>query len=257
MKSIRNFAVALLAAIMFAGLARADIGAAGRLPKFGPYAVPLFQQTDFFRSAANPAKDYWKLSQYYLPQQTSSACALASTAMALNFVRGIPKFADQTLITQNELLRTVFTGVWGDKVAEGGDGVTFDELAQVVRMGLTAYGLNNYSVEIIKPSDNSPASLAMIRDALSRNEGSGNDLILIYFNQGVLTSDWDGPHVSPIGAYDANSQSVLVMDVDRDWYPPYWSSDAKLLEALLRPAPPEQFPLDGQTGGLVWIKKTR
>lgn len=253
MKLMQKFATLLLAAIVFTGPACA----AGRQPKFGPYAVPLFQQTDFFRSANSSAKDYWKLSQFYLPQQTSSACSLASAAMAVNFLRGIPKFSDQTLITQNELLQTVFTGNWGDKVAEGGDGVTFDELVQVVRRSLRQYGRNDYTVEIIRPSDDGAASLAMIRQALSANERSGNDLIVAYFNQGVLTSDWDGPHVSPIGAYDEGRRSVLIMDVDRDWYPPYWSSDAKLLEALLRPAPPEQFPLDGQVGGLLWIKKAR
>jgi hypothetical protein len=70
----------------------------------------------------------------------------------------------------------------------------------------------------------------------------------------VLTGDWDGPHISPIGAYDRGAQQVLVMDVDREWYVPYWSPDAKLLDAMLRPAPAEHGPLAGEIGGLVWIK---
>lgn len=68
---------------------------------------------------------------------------------------------------------------------------------------------------------------------LAANEASGSDLLLAYFNQGVLTGDWDGPHISPIGAYNQNTGQVLIMDVDRDWYVPYWSSDEKLQEALL------------------------
>jgi hypothetical protein len=47
---------------------------------------------------------------------------------------------------------------------------------------------------------------------------------------------------------------VLVMDLDREWYVPYWSPDAKLLDALLKPAAAAHGPLAGETGGLVWIK---
>jgi Phytochelatin synthase len=107
---------------------------------------------------------------------------------------------------------------------------------------------------VIRPRDASAASLAEVRRALAANEASEHDLILMYFNQGVLTGDWDGPHISPIGAYDQGAREVLIMDVDREWYIPYWSPDAKLLDAMLRPAPAEHGPLAGETGGLVWIK---
>jgi len=225
-----------------------------RQPKFGPYAVPLVRETNFVRWWA--AKDYWNFSQFYLPQQTSSACSLASEAMALNFLRGVPKYANQTLITQNELLQTVFTDAWAAKVAEGGDGVKFDEWVTLIKKGLKYYKLRNYSVEIIRPANNGPASLALLRQSLAANEVSDDDLMLAYFNQGVLTGDWDGPHVSPIGAYDETAGKVLIMDVDRDWYVPYWSPDIKLLEALLRPTPADQGALAGEIGGLIWIKRT-
>ena len=80
------------------------------------------------------------------------------------------------------------------------------------------------------------------------------DVVLAYFNQGVLTGDWDGPHISPIAAYDQEARQVLIMDVDRDWYVPYWTSDTKLLEAMLRRAPAGHGRLAGETGGLVWIR---
>jgi hypothetical protein len=31
---------------------------------------------------------------------------------------------------------------------------------------------------------------------------------------------------------------VLIMDVDRQWYGLYWTSDETLLDAMLRPVPP-------------------
>lgn len=220
-------------------------------PKFGTYAIPITQQTEFLRQTL--AYDYWKLSQFYLPQQTSSACGLATTAMALNFLLGVPKYFDQTLITQPALLETVFTGADGDKVAENGDGLKFDDLVRLVNKGLNFYNLKNYTVRVIRPT-NTPEGLALMKQVLEDNEKTPNDLILAYYNQGVLTSDWDGPHISPIGAYDYRTQQVLMMDVDREFYPPYWSPVKKLLEALLRPAPADQGILAGEIGGLLWLK---
>jgi hypothetical protein len=62
------------------------------------------------------------------------------------------------------------------------------------------------------------ATPARLKRMLTENEASDRDIALVYFNQGVLTGDWDGPHVSPIAAYDADRGKVLIMDVDRQWY---------------------------------------
>jgi phytochelatin synthase len=221
-------------------------------PKLGPDAVPITERTGYLRAA--PAPDYWKLSAFYVPQFTSSACSVASVAMAVNFARGLPAAAETPIVTQTALLGTVRDRAWAGKGAEGGDGVTFAEFVGVLQESLHSYGIEGYDIEVIRPSDASAASLAEVRRALTANESSDGDLILMYFNQGVLTGDWDGPHISPIGAYDEGAHQALIMDVDREWYVPYWSPDDKLLDAMLRPAPAEHGPLAGETGGLVWIK---
>jgi hypothetical protein len=224
-------------------------------PKLGPDAVPITERTDYLRAA--PAPDYWKLSAFYVPQFTSSACSVASVAMAVNFARGLPAEAETPVVTQTALLEAVGDRSWADKGAEGGDGVTFAEFVSVLDESLQSYGIEGYEIEVIRPDDASASSLAKVRETLAANEASERDLILMYFNQGVLTGDWDGPHISPIGAYDQGARHVLIMDVDREWYIPYWSPDEKLLEAMLKPAPAEQGPLAGETGGLVWIKPAR
>ena len=226
-----------------------------RQAKFGPYAIPITEKTDFLRQ--NPAADYWKSSQFYLPQQTSSACGLASMAMVLNFLIGVPPYWDQTLITQPALLQSVFTGDWAQRVAEGGDGLKFADLVDLANASLKFYKLQNkYTIEVIHPAD-TQFTVADLKQILTANELSADDVLLVYYNQGVLTSDWDGPHISPVGAYDYNAGQVLMMDVDRDWYPPYWSPAEKLWEAMLRPAPIDQGILAGETGGLLWFKKIR
>jgi hypothetical protein len=221
-------------------------------PKLGPEAVPITQQAEYLRTA--PAPDYWKLSPFYVPQQTSSACSLASLVMALNALRGLPARSDERLVTQPALLKKVAQAAWTKQVADGGSGVTFDGLVALVRKSLARFQLHDYGVEIIRPADDRPETLARLRQALADNEASDRDVILVYFNQGVVTGDWDGPHVSPIGAYDAHTGQVLILDVDREWYVPYWTADTQLLKAMRRPAPAQHGPLVGETGGLIWIR---
>jgi hypothetical protein len=221
-------------------------------PKFGPDAVPITQGTGYLRTG--PAPDYWKLAAFYVPQTSSSGCSVASVAMALNFIRGLPTGADEPLVTQAALLEAVGDPDWVAKTAEGGEGVLFQELVGALTKSLDAYALHPLQIDVIRPTDASPESLERLRAVLAANEASESDVILLYFNQGVLTGDWDGPHISPIGAYDDRTDRVLIMDVDREWYVPYWSPVSKLLDAMLRPAPAEQGPLAGETGGLVWLK---
>ena len=80
---------------------------------------------------ASPAPDYWKLSAFYVPQFTSSACSVASVAMAVNFARGLPAGAETPIVTQPALLEEVGDEAWTDKGAEGGAGVTFAEFLSV------------------------------------------------------------------------------------------------------------------------------
>jgi hypothetical protein len=246
------YRLAILLLALLPGLAASGAGALEGKPKLGPDAVPVTARTAYLRSA--PAPDYWKLSAFYVPQETSSACSVASVAMAVNFARGLPANADEPVVTQSALLETVGDERWSAQGAEGGDGVTFDEFVAAVEDGLRGYGVEGYRVEVVRPADAGAAALAGLRQALAANEASERDVMLVYFNQGVLTGDWDGPHISPVGAYDAGAREVLIMDVDREWYVPYWSRDEKLLEAMLRPAPEEHGPLAGETGGLVWVR---
>jgi hypothetical protein len=222
-------------------------------PKLGPEAVPIFQETDYLRSA--PAPDYWTLSAYYVPQATSTDCSAASIAMAVNALRGLPPNADQELVTEDSLLEDVDDEAWISEVEEDGPGVTFKETRQYLRESLDQFELKAATVTAVAPQVADAAALDAFRKALADNEASGKNVMLVYYNQGAVTGDWDGPHISPVGAYDAAKDRVLIMDVDRDWYVPYWTSSKTLLAALVKPAPAEQGALAGQTGGYIVVAK--
>ena len=222
-------------------------------PKFGPEAVPIFQSTKYLREA--PAPDYWNLSPFYIPQRGSSDCSVAAIAMAVNALRGLPPNADQELVTENSLMAGVNDQDWMIKVTEDGSGVTFEDTTRYLRKAFDAFELNGVAITSVQPAEASAAALEGLRKALAENEKFSDNVMLVYFNQGVITGDWDGPHISPIGAYDEASDQVLIMDVDRNWYVPYWTSTETLLASLVKPIAEEHGVLAGGTGGYFLIAK--
>ena len=76
---MRRLMVPLL--VLLLGLGAGPAAAFEGKPKLGPDAVPITRSSQYLRAA--PAPDYWKLSAFYVPQFTSSACSVASAAMAV------------------------------------------------------------------------------------------------------------------------------------------------------------------------------
>jgi hypothetical protein len=222
-------------------------------PKFGPEATPIFQATEYLRN--HPAPDYWNLSPYYLPQRTTSDCSPAAIAMVVNALRGLPANADQELVSEHSLMATVADQEWMVKTTEDGSGVTFEETTRYLRKSLDAFDLTGSTITAVQPAAADDAALARLRNALTENEVTPDNVMLVYFNQGVITGDWDGPHISAIGAYDADNDRVLIMDVDRNWYVPYWTSTETLLASLVKPVAEEHIGLAGGTGGYFVIAK--
>jgi len=222
-------------------------------PKLGIHALPIQQSHEHLQR--HDAPDYWVLSPYYVSQTTSSDCSVATITIALNALRGLPRLARDPLITQ-AALRERLGPELAEKTKDKGEGVTFEEFRSFLLRALDAYELDA-SIELFRPGDASPVMREQLRQVLSANERSSDDIALVYYNQGVVTGDWDGPHLSPIGAYDAERRRVLILDVDRKWYGPYWTPEETLLEAMLRPAPEHFGSLAGETGGIFRVSRRR
>jgi hypothetical protein len=223
------------------------------LAKLGPNAVPVTSDSNYLRNA--PAPDYWAFESFVKPQFTTSACSVAAVTGAVNGIRGLPSLAEETVTTQPQMLDLVGDEEWKTLSAEGGDGVSFAQLATFTTEAVAAAGLEGYRVESYKPKVANDTELTALRGMLAANETSADDALLLYFNQGVVTGDWDGPHVSVIGAYDAEADRALILEVDQEWYIPYWTPVPILLDAMLKPTSSEHGPLEGETGGFVHILK--
>lgn len=221
-----------------------------QLPKLGANAVPLTSDSTYFRAAE--AADYWAFSPFVKPQFTSSACSIAAVTAAVNGLTGLPPLAEEQVLSQPAMLELAAVPDWSRLSAEGGDGVTFAQLVEFAGAALKARALP-HRVSSYKPTAQDPATLDALRALLTANEISAKDVALVYFNQGVVTGDWDGPHISLIGAFDAAQDRVLILEVDQDWYIPYWTSTQVLLQAMLKPTSSEHGVLEGETGGLVFL----
>lgn len=240
----RAILIAALAALPHAALADDP------LPKLGPNAVPVTADAAYLRSA--PAPDYWAFAPFVKPQFTTSACSIATVTAALNGLQGLPALAEDTVMTQPALLELVGDAEWATLSAEGGDGVTFQQLVTFTEKAAAARQMAGARVESYQPAGDAGAA-ETVRALLSANEASAQDAMMVYFNQGVVTGDWDGPHISLIGAYDVARDRVLILEVDQEWYVPYWTPTDVLIEAMLKPTSGEHGVLQGETGGFVRI----
>ncbi len=227
---------------------------ASNWPKYAPpgkpVAVPLSADHRYLKDARNT--DFWKLIPYYIPQLNEYSCSVATVAIVLNgiFRAANPDLRDSDKnIIATDLLSKAATVPWAALVSQHGfngwHGVTLEQLREVMQFSLDQFsGKYTATMERFTEKD-----LSKLRNLLAANEANPNDFIIIHFVQDKLTFAKGGPypHTSPIGAYDSKRKRVLILDVDREWYEPYWVSDEDLLKSLL-----EKTTAFGQ-GGIVRI----
>ncbi|MDD5209191.1 MAG: phytochelatin synthase family protein [Elusimicrobiales bacterium] len=220
--------------------AAASAGTPKYSPVGGALAVPVSQDNAYFRNPANTAYDYWNLSGFYIPQTTGASCSAASVAMALNALLSARRERgdEEENITEGKLVEKVSGIPWKSLVSEEGadgkHGLTLAQLAAASKEALAAYGAVEFSVSSVTVSSQSAAALESFRRALAGSERNPQDIMLLHFAQDALTGAPGGPfpHISPVGAYDEKTRRVLIFDVDRQWYEPYWAADVQVFKAM-------------------------
>lgn len=184
-------------------------------PKYVSTTVRLSQSRDFVKK--NAAPDFWAFMPYYVPQQDGAACGVASMTMLANAARSHDALtASDTLITQKALVEKI-------KVDYVGKGLSLDQLADNIHKAMKEYSKGFH--QAVYHVDGTPAQTKKIREILIKNEKSDRNFIIANFLQAAYTGDPEGPgHISPVGAFDEKNNKVLIFDVDREYYEPYWVS---------------------------------
>lgn len=181
----------------------------------------------YFASAmqqGNLEGTFWSLVENFQTQSEPSSCGTGTLAMVLNSM-GVDPGHRSTLgpwrwWTEQSL------SVSREKNSPGGDGdgppaqgITLQQLARLAEK-------NGASVKMHNGGSGFRADL----QALCGGEDTGRRIIAS-FSRLKLGQTGDGHH-SPIAAYDSESDQVLVLDVARFKYAPWWVPVSMMEEAL-------------------------
>ncbi len=184
------------------------------LPKLQPGVRPLSQH----HTETGPR--FWELIAHYVGQEEPWSCAVASLADVLNAAKASRLLTqDDKLITHKRLLKDI----WKDKAR----GVSLDELQSMCQEALATYHIKG-RCEAMHASAQMP-----YQDVLTEMEKGAKTYVIANFLQKTFTGDADVGHYSPVGAWNSVAHEVLVLDVDRTWYEPYWVSEERFLQGLL------------------------
>lgn len=183
-----------------------------------PQGKELLQQSE-------ARDDFWNLSIQFVTQVNQAYCGVASMVMVLNSL-GIPapeapQYAPYHVFTQenffdNPATRQVLSP---DVVAQ--QGMTLDELERL---------LSSYSVHV-QVYHSADTSLAVFRAKVAENLKQPGNFVIVNYLRSAIGQERGG-HISPIAAYDQQSDRFLILDVARYKYPPVWVEAEDLWRAM-------------------------
>ncbi|MCY4589351.1 MAG: phytochelatin synthase [Alphaproteobacteria bacterium] len=203
-------------------------------------------------SRAEHKVDFFPLSNHFVGQDNRIYCGPASSAIVLNALRlgkreGLPqdrsaidtedmawlpvgfdpflgKYTPNNVLTEGT--KTV-AEVLGKPIEIAGEwkkdfGLQLRQLAQALRV----HGLS-VTMRVV----NDGAEPELLRDELADNLATADNYVLINYSRKALGQSGGG-HISPLGAYDRESDSFLVMDVNPNRAPWVWVKAADLIAAM-------------------------
>jgi hypothetical protein len=201
----------------------------------------------------NPAPAYWALSPYLLHQHTDCSCSLATATMLLNGARAMDGVAEiGKFVSERGLLERMADPEWEKGITPpDGGGASLAELREKLTRALALYALSGWSVEhcIVETADTATAET--FRAQLTAMEQDGDRLLAGNYHLATTYGDsWDIGHFSPIGAYDAATDRVLLLDVWKADYEPTWVDRMRLLTGMVPTS-----PLTGTSRGYLVLKR--
>ncbi|MBD2465033.1 phytochelatin synthase family protein [Oscillatoria sp. FACHB-1407] len=189
--------------------------------------------------------DFWSLSSQFVTQVNQAYCGVASMVMVLNSL-GIPapespQYAPYHVFTQenffdNPATRQVITP---EVVAR--QGMTLAELGGL----LSSYAV---SVQVYHSQD---TTLEAFRQQVAENLDQPGNFVLVNYLRSAIGQERGG-HISPIAAYDRESDRFLILDVARYKYPPVWVEAEDLWRAMAT-----VDSTSGKTRGFVLVSRDR
>ena len=215
--------------------------AAAQAAELTPLAAPAGLN---LLSTSSQRADYGPLAEAFLTQANLAYCGVASSVMALNSLAvpapAVNGYGRYRFWTQDNLFS-----------AEATRAVLAPE--QVARRGMTLQQLRSLLASTgVKAAaiHGSTLDLAAFRRLVIANQANPHDRLLVnYLRTGI--GQEGGGHISPVAAYHAPTDRVLILDVARYRYPSVWVPLASLWQAI-RTTDPDS----GLSRGLVIVSRS-
>lgn len=176
------------------------------------------------RSRISVDADYWQLAPTFAVQMTQSYCAVASAVTVLNAMpisKPVdPTYAPYAYFTQNNFFTAEVIKVISPQTVLA-MGMTRAEMAET----LTRHGVNATSIAGDTLSDDA------LRSLLKKALGDDGQFVLANYLRANL-GQVGGGHWSVLAAYDAQTDSVLILDVAKYKYVPAWVAISTLRQAI-------------------------
>jgi hypothetical protein len=173
---------------------------------------------------ADAREAYFPLADNFVTQQNQAFCGVASMVMVLNAMElpapPVPAFDPYRTFTQDNVLTPDTEKVLPVEVIKK-QGITVDQLGAL-------FGTYPVTATVRHAADSTvDAFRSEARDALSK---PGHFVVVNYLRKAI--GQERGGHISPLAAFDAESDRFLVLDVARYKYPPVWVKTTDLFAAM-------------------------
>ena len=192
---------------------------------------------------ADAREAYFPLAGNFLTQKNQAFCGVASIVMVLNAMQlpapAVPEFDPYRTFTQDNVLDARTEAILPVEVIKK-QGMTLDQLG-----GLLA--LQPVVVEVRHAAESSVEEFrTKAREYLAKPD---HFVIINYLRKAI--GQEKGGHISPLAAFDAETDRFLILDVARYKYPPVWVTASELFASMNTQDSDNQ----NQTRGFVLISK--
>jgi hypothetical protein len=171
-------------------------------------------------------EDFFPLSMQFTTQSNQAYCGVASMVMVLNGLQipapEAPQYKPYRIFTQENFFSNDNTKKVLTPEVVSRQGMTLDQLGQL----LASYGVK---VNVYHAAD---TSLEQFRKQAAANLKEPENFVLVNYLRKEIGQE-KGGHISPLAAYNEQTDRFLILDVSRYKYPPVWVKTADLWKAML------------------------
>jgi hypothetical protein len=187
--------------------------------------------------------DYGPLAEQFLTQANLAYCGVASMVMVLNSL-AVPApaaagYGSYRFWTQENAFESASTRAVLAPELVARQGMTLEQLRSL----LASHGLQARAIH------GDRLSQAQFRLLLRSNLSNPSDRLLVNYDRKAL-GQAGGGHISPVAAYHAATDRVLILDVARYRYPSVWVPLADLWQAIR-----STDSSSGRSRGLVVVRR--